>query len=157
MTTFHPAYKQAAIDIAESNRVFFSDSELSTMLMEEQDTDKFQFAKMSLIDYLLDEYQIDFIRAENEHNGKGYKKATPQESIEITAERLARKFRKVAYRQRKVIDTVDRGLLPDSIKDKHDKHIVKSGLLISFLNKTPLNKCVQGSAVKVDVPKMIEG
>lgn len=155
MTTLHPAYKQAAQDIAESEQVFFSDSELAEMLMEHIGTDRFQFAKMSLIGHLLDEYQIDFIRSQNEHTGKGYKKATSKESVEVTAERLARKVRNVAHRQRKVIDTVDRASLPDDVRDKHDKYIVKNGLLISFLNKTPLNKCVQGSAVKVDVPKMI--
>ena len=156
-TKLYPDYKQAAYDIDAGGKIFYSDVELAQMLSVEIGTDEFRFAIMNLNKYLLDEYNIDFIRAKNETKGKGYKIATDQERVDITTERLSRRFKFAVAKQRKVLNTVDRSALPDDTKIKYDRYAVKNGLLISFLNKTPLSKCLPGAAVRVDVPKMIEG
>lgn len=155
-TKLYPDYKQAAEEISTGENVFYSDNDLSDMLNEAVGTDQFRFAIMKLNSYLLDAYMIDFIRSENEAQGKGYKIATDEERIEITAKRLSRKVWSTTGKQRKVLDTVDRAVLPDVIKGAYDRHMIRSGLLISFLNKTPLSKCLPGAMVRVDVPKMIE-
>lgn len=151
-----PDFKQAALDINESDKIFFSDEEIALMLREKLESDKYRFALMRLQDYLLSEYQINFIRSENEQIGKGYKKATDSECIEVTAEKLHRKFRSTACKQRKILDIVDRQKLSENTKFLYDRHIIKNGLMVSFLNKTPLSKCLPNSFVKIDIPKLID-
>jgi hypothetical protein len=122
------------------------------MMDEEPESKRFEFAKMQLIEYLLDEYQIDFIRSENEKEGKGYKKATPEESITVSTERMNRKVQNAARKQAKIISTVDRAELSDDMKNRHDRHFIRNGMLIAFLNKTA--RRLPTSSVKIDVPKL---
>ena len=152
----HPAYKEAARHIHRGGQVFFTDTELSGLLSEPVGTDGFRFAIMNLNEHLLSEYQIDFIRAENQEGQRGYKIATSEESVRITTQRLSRRLRNVVSKQRRVLDTVDRNQIGEEAAWLYDRHMVKNGLLTSFLNKTPIAKCIPGLAVRIDVPRLIE-
>ena len=151
----YPAYKEAGRRIYDGDQIFFTDSELSELLAEPLGSDGFRFAIMNLNEHLLSEYQIDFIRAENPEGDRGYKIATSEESVMITTQRLARRFRNVVSRQRRVLDTVDRSRLSDDAAGLYDRHMVKNGLMLSFLNKTPISRCEPGLVVRIDVPKLI--
>lgn len=153
----HPAYKEAGRCIYQRGQIFYTDGELAKLLMEPVGTDGFRFAIMSLNEHLLSEYQIDFIRAENQEGERGYKIATSEESVIITTRRLARRFRNVVAKQRRVLDTVDRGRISEEAAWLYDRHMVKNGMMMSFLNKTPINRCEPGLSVRIDVPKLIGG
>lgn len=152
----HPAYKEAGRRIYRAGQVFYTDRELAELLMEPAGSDGFRFAIMNLNEHLLSEYQIDFIRSENAEGERGYKIATSEESVMVTTQRLARRFRNVVSKQRRVLDTVDRGRISQEAAWLYDRHMVKNGLLTSFLNKTPVSRCVPGLAVRIDVPRLIE-
>ncbi|WP_319408804.1 hypothetical protein [uncultured Desulfosarcina sp.] len=152
----HPAYKEAGRRIYQKGQIFYTDGELAGLLMEPAGTDGFRFAVMNLNEHLLSEYQIDFIRAENPDGEKGYKIATSEESVMVTTQRLARRFRNVVSKQRRVLDTVDRNRISEEAAYLYDRHMVKNGMMTSFLNKTPISRCEPGLMVRIDVPRLIE-
>jgi hypothetical protein len=155
MTTLYPEYKEAAKVIAKGETVFYSDKELSGMLDAEMASKDFEFRKLNLICHLLQEYHIDFIRSENETDGKGYKVATSAESLNVTTGRLSRRIRNAAMKQRAVLGIINRAELSADDSELYDRHAIKNGLLVSFLNKSPLRLMRPGVRVRVDVPKMI--
>ena len=154
MQRLHPLYKDVAKQIAEDAIIFYSDDELSRLLEEEKDTDQYRFEIMNLIGHLLDEYSVDFIRSENQKDGKGYKKATSAESVKITANRISRRIRNAARKQRKVLSIVITAELNDDTRREYDAHCIRSGLLRAFLAQTPLSKCLTGLTVRVDRPAL---
>lgn len=160
MTKLHPAYKEAAKQIADNGKVFYSDGALSMMLEEPLDTKFFDFARLKLIAYLLDEYGIDFIRSEiiaaDDAKLKGYKIATPAESVKITARRLDKRVNNAARKQRKVLSVVDYGALPAEVQKEYDARVIRGGLLAAFLAQTPLKRCVPGVVVRFDRPSIID-
>jgi len=151
----YPAYKEAAEKIVEGDSIFYSDDVLSIMLDEELQTDKYRFALMHLQQWLLDEYDINFIRSENEDFGKGYKIATDIESVKVTAERLHKRYYTTACKHKKILNVVDRKELSDDVSAIYDRHCMKNGLMRAFLSKTPLFKCLPDAKVRVDVPKLV--
>lgn len=157
-TRLHPIYKDVARLIAANqqaeSRIFYSDKELAGLLEEELGGKEYQFAFMGLVAHLLEEYQIDFIRSENEVTGKGYKIATPEESLQITIDRLHRKQLKALNKQRRVIDTIDRSGLSVEQQMDYDRKIIRNSMLVSFYHKTPLSKCIPGAQIRVDVPRL---
>lgn len=155
-TRIYPLFKDLAREIAGEDRIFYPDTELVEKLKEKPESDAYRFALMGLKDQLLHEYQVDFIRSENEELGKGYKKATPQESIEISVELRQRKIRNQIHRQRRILDTIDRVQLSSQLSEDYDRKVIRNGMMLSFFNKIPLSKCLPGSNVRVDVPKLIE-
>lgn len=155
-TRIYPLFKDLAREIAGEDRIFYPDTELVKKLKEKPESDAYRFALMGLKDQLLHEYQVDFIRSENEELGKGYKKATPQESIEISVELRQRKIRNQIHRQRRILDTIDRVQLSSQLSEDYDRKVIRNGMMLSFFNKIPLSKCLPGSNVRVDVPKLIE-
>ncbi len=152
----HPAYKETAREISESEKEFFSWDEISSMLRVEKDTIEFQLERMKLKTHALDEYDIDLIPTANEFKGRGYKKATDEERVKITARRLDVRVRNSVRKQRKVLTTVNPNMLTDGVRKLFNQRLIKNGLIISFLHKTPLKKCVSGAAVSVGTPKLIE-
>lgn len=155
-TRIYPLYKEAAEKIAEDSKIiFYNDLEISEMVEEKPDTMKYQFALMQLIRELLYEHGIDFIRSENEELGKGYKIATPKESIQKTADRLNRRMLMAIHKQRRVLDTIDRSNLPKDLRDDYDRKMVRNGATLSFIHKVPLSKCNPGLSVRVDVPRLL--
>jgi hypothetical protein len=159
MAKLHPSYKEAARRITAENKVFYSDEALGFLLEEDIGTKDYEFARLSLISYLLDEYGVDFIRAEaieGKEKCKGYKIATAVESVQITARRLQNRIRNAARKQRKVLSVVDPGALPEVVKKEYDARLIRGGLLASFLAQTPLKRCVPGIAIRVDRPKLIQ-
>jgi hypothetical protein len=159
LTRLHPLYKDVALMIAGSERVFYSDDNLAALLEEEIGSQAFDFARLNLAAHLLDEYSIDFIRAEDIENGaksKGYKIATPTESVQITAPRLQNRIRNAARKQRKVLSVIDYGALPAAVKKEYDARVIRGGLLMAFLAQTPLRQCVPGVKMRIDRPKIIK-
>ena len=152
----HPAYKEAAKEIAESEKDFFSWDEIAAMLDTPKDTIQFQIQRMQLKSHALDEFEIDLIATANEHKGRGYKKATDEEKVVVTAPRLDRRIRNATRKQRKVLTTVEPSLLSEKILAKFNRHIVKNGLMIAFLHKARLSKCLPGVTVDIGTPRLIE-
>lgn len=155
MQRLHPLYKELAQAIAIGDQVFYTDEEIAAGLEEELETKPFEFARMKLVDHLLDSFEIDFIRAENTKKQRGYKIATPVESVKISAPRLQKRISNAARRQRKVLSTIDRPALPESIQKEYDAYVIRGGLLASFLAQTPLKRCLEGIQVRFDRPKII--
>jgi hypothetical protein len=159
LTRLHPLFKDVARLIAGDERIFYSDEDLSNLLEEPIGTMAFDFARMKLASHLLDEYSIDFIRAEAiEHRSKrkGYKIATPVETVRITAPRLQNRIRNAARKQRKALSVVDYGALPEEVKREYDARVIRGGLLASFLAQTPLRRCVPGITMRIDRPRVIK-
>jgi hypothetical protein len=150
----HPPYKEVARFIAESSKDFFTYKQIAEMLEVELNSQDFQIQRMHLKSHTLDEFDIDLIPTANEHLGRGYKKATDDEKVEITAPRLTRRIFNATRKQRKVLTTVDTGLLSEAARLKFERNMVKNLSLISFLQKTPLRKCVPGMTVSVGTPKV---
>lgn len=150
----HPAYKEVARAIAESPKDFFTYEEIAEMLEVELDSQDFQIQRMHLKSHALDEFDLDLIPTANEHLGRGYKKATDDEKVEITAPRLSRRIFNATRKQRKVLTTVNTELLSERAKLLFERNIVKNLSLIAFLQKTPLRKCEPGMSVSVGTPKV---
>jgi hypothetical protein len=159
LTRLHPLFKDVARLIADDERVFYSDEDLAALLEESIGSMAYDFARMNLANHLLDEYGIDFIRAEaiEEHSKrKGYKIATPVETVRITAPRLQNRIRNAARKQRKALSVVDYGALPAAVKKEYDARVIRGGLLAAFLAQTPLRQCVPGVKMRIDRPKIIK-
>lgn len=156
MRKVYPPYKDAAGSIAFHDQRFYSDSQLAELLEENIESDGFQFAKLNLIKYLLDEFGIDFIRVENEDGVKGYKIATPVESVRITAKRLHSRIRNATRKHGKVLSNVDRAVLPADVQKEFDARLIRGGLLAAFLSQTPLKKCIEGIKIRLDHPTIID-
>ena len=151
----YPNYKEAAKRIKSDDKVFYSDEEMSLLLDESIGTTDYQFSLLKLIAYILDEFDINLIRSENEFSGKGYKKATSMECVEVTTPRLQKRIHNASNKQRKVLSLVEPHKLTEVTKAIYDGYVIKNGLLQSFLSQTPLSKCVEGVAVRLDLPKLI--
>lgn len=156
MLRIYPIYKEVAHLIANNQQVFYTDVELASLLEVEPDLPDFQFLKMNLIYHLLDKYKIDFIRAINEKFIKGYKIATPEESVKLSAKRLQNRIVRAARKQRKVLGVVSREKLPEEIKLEYDAYLIRGGLFASFLAQTPLRRCLEGVVMRIDRPKLIK-
>jgi hypothetical protein len=155
-TRLHPLYKDVARQISGAEDIFYTDGELAEMLEEDLTSDEYNFARMNLVAHLLDEYGIDFIRAANEISGKGYKIATSEESVVISAARLQRKIRNGARKQRKVLSIVDRSQLEAATQVDYDAYLIRGGLLQAFFAQTPLCKCYPGVTLRIDRPALIQ-
>ena len=153
----YPAYKETADIIANSNNIFFSDNDLSEMLEEELQSDKYRFALMNLQSWLLNEHDINLIRSNNEVLGKGYKIATATESVSVTAARLHRRYYTTVGKHKKILGVVNRKELTHDVSETYDRHCMKNGLMRAFLSKTPLLKCLPDVRVRIDVPKLVTG
>lgn len=159
MTRLHPLYKEAAQIIAAGDQVFYSDEDLAALLEEAIGSKLYEFARLKLIAYLLDEFGLDFIRADHikrRKKIKGYKIATPVESVRITARRLQNRIKNAARKQRKVLSVVDCSALPEEVKREYEARVIRGGLLASFLAQTPLGRCVPGINIRFDRPKIIQ-
>lgn len=153
--TIYPEYKNAAHVISKGQEIFYSDKTLATMLMADKETKEYQFRLMHLVRHLLEDHGIDFIRAANEVEGKGYKIATDKESLDITVSRLSRKVRNTACKQAVVLNIIDREKLEHSDIQVHEQRLLKNGLLLSFLAQSERKKITSKYEVRIDVPKII--
>jgi len=154
-TTLFPSYRQAAKTILESETNFFPDSEISSLLQEPIDSQKYRFMVMSLQQNLLNEHGINLIRSSDKDLGKGYKIATGSESLRITVRRLSQRVMNAAQKQGTVLSIIDRSELPEDESTIYDRNIIKNGLLQSFLRKTSRAQLTENSQIRIDVPKMI--
>ncbi len=154
-TRMYPPWKEAATIIANSNEIFFSNKKLEQLLEEKLKTEDYNLARMCLKGCLRNEHKIDFIPWADKHLGKGYKKATSEESTVITLSRLSRKFKTAVRIQAEVIGIIKRPRLSDNATKVYDARIIQNALLRTFLAKTPLKQCIPGSSVKVDHPKSL--
>jgi len=157
-TTLYPAWKEAAKVIGNEDKIFYANWELEKLLREKQGSQKYNLARMMLKSKLLNEFGIDFIPVKEKDTNKsiGYKKATAEESVKITTARLQRRHKRTNRIQRKIIDTIDRNELSIAAKTVYDARIVQSGLMRAFLKKSNLKKCLPGSTVKIDHPKIVQ-
>lgn len=156
-TRLHPLYKEAAMQISKREKLFFSDNELAEMLDCDMMSQDFQFAKLQLVNELLYTFDIDFIRSENEDEGKGYKIASNDEKVAVTTKRLQKKIYSTARKQRKVLSTVDRNLLSNETLCKvYDTATIRGGLLLSFFSQASRKLLTTDTIVRIDRPKLIE-
>lgn len=151
----HPAYMEAARMISESPRDFFPYTEIAELLEVDLDSQDFQIQRMHLKNHALNEYDLDLIPTSNEHLGRGYKKATDEERVTITTPRLSRRITNAVKKQRKILTTVDPGLLNDKVRDLYNKNLVKNSMFIAFMEKLPLRKCIPGLKVSIKTPKFL--
>ena len=150
----YPPYKEAARHICESDKDFFSFKEIADMLEVEIETQDWQFGRMKVKQYALDEYSIDLIPTANEHKGRGYKKATDEEMVTVTCPRLNKKGFNTIRKHRKILTCVDTTKLSDKVMKLFERNVVKNLLEISLLEKSPLKKCTPGMTVSVGTPKL---
>lgn len=156
ITRMYPAWKEAATIIADSDKIFFSNQELEKLLEEKLKTEEYNLARMCLKGCLRDIHKIDFIPFMDKNIGKGYKKATSEESTTITLSRLSKKFKSAVRIQAEVIGIIKRPQLSDNATKIYDARIIQNALLRTFLANTPLRKCIPGTSVNVDHPKIID-
>lgn len=154
-TTIFPEYKHAGEIIAAAQRDFFSDEELVELLKADLETKTFQFRLLALKDYLLNEKGMDLIRVADSDK-RGQKIATCSESLKITVQRLSRRVKNAAQKQRTVLGTIDRAQLTDDESKLYDRNTIKNGLLLCFLDRTKRIALPQNSTVRIDVPKVIQ-
>jgi len=155
-TTLYPEYKNAGEIIAKLEHEYFTIEEMADILKSPKESNEFKFKVLKLKDYLLNTHGIDLLSVNDEDDGKGYKIATCSESLKITVSRLARRVRNAAFRQRTVLETIDRTQLIGDETKVYDRNMVKNGLLISFMNKTRRMQLPQSSVIRIDVPKVID-
>lgn len=149
----HPLYLNAARVMAENraNKQFYTDDEICVLLDVSNIRKGFSF--FQLFYTLKKDYSIDLIRLKVDGH-KGYKIASDSEKINIVCKKRQERIIGHLNRQLDTIVSVDVNNLSLDESIKHDRYLIKVGIL-KLINQKPLTSFTKQSLVNSSTPRLI--